>query len=147
MRAEDSDIVNRLMPDNGSGPQAVTAQSASAPASGGGVPKNISVSPSVLRGAAGAAHTIASDLKEPTDKAMRDGRAAAGALQGWQLGGLLDRGLDGWSSAYQALAQRVGLTGKMIAIPRAASSGVTTMCARGSSGGSSDGHLQPSVVP
>jgi hypothetical protein len=111
MPGEGSDIVSRLMPDNGSGPSGATRLES---ASQGGSAADISVTPAVLRTAAGAAHSIAGDLRAPRGKAIADARDAAAALKGWGFGGALHAALGAWADAYSGLEQRVETTGSMI---------------------------------
>lgn len=113
MPEDNHDIVSRLAPERTGGG---TPGAAPGPRSAAGAPGgDLAVTPSVLRGAASAAHAIAETLTSPTDQAARHTRDAASALSGWRFGELLGAAVEPWHAEYRSVGHQVGLTGSMIA--------------------------------
>lgn len=67
---------------------------------------NLTVSPNELRGSAGAADGIADDMKEPSDKAVKDAATAGSTMTGWSIGPALQEISSSWGKALKGLHDR-----------------------------------------
>ncbi|WP_078662280.1 type VII secretion target [Streptomyces bicolor] len=67
---------------------------------------NLTVSPNELRGSAGAADGIADDMKEPSDKAVKEAATAGSTMTGWSIGPALQEISSSWGKALKGLHDR-----------------------------------------
>lgn len=67
---------------------------------------NLTVNPNELRGSAGAADGIADDMKQPSDKAVKDAATAGSTMTGWSIGPALQEISSSWGKALTGLHDR-----------------------------------------
>lgn len=66
----------------------------------------LTVNPNELRGSAGAADGIAGDMKQPSDKAVKDAATAGSTMTGWSIGPALQEISSSWGKALTGLHDR-----------------------------------------
>ena len=68
--------------------------------------EDLKVDPAELRASAHAADSVAQDMKDPDDKAVKETRAAADAMSGWSIAGALQEIAGSWGPALRGLHDR-----------------------------------------